>query len=194
MFPIHSKKNSVKTDLIYITWPLLLSLSSFPLWLAPLKAKELFPGPVYAFAFGPHTWIFVQCLSIKMYIGLHKIPIILNGQLKCQSTTKIWALFNQCNMQYAGHRSITVSFCSTLQVLFALFAPYSPISLGYKMIWYSVHISVCQYCVFRCLWVGCGLVAKVTAHLSSCGNVTAPTQCSWWSFKTLSRSFFVSTI
>lgn len=156
-FPIHSKKNSVKTELIHVTWPLLLSLSPFPLWLAPLKAKELFPGPVYAFAFGPHTWIFVQCLSIKMYIGLHKIPIILNGQLKCQSTTKIWALFNQCNMQYAGHRSITVSFCSTLHALFALFAPYSPISLGYKMI-FSPRISLSILCfqvLVGRLWLGC---------------------------------------
>lgn len=139
-FPIHSKNSS-----------------SFPLWLAPLKAKELFPGPVYAFAFGPHTWIFVQCLSIKMYIGLHKIPIILNGQLKCQSTTKIWALFNQCNMQHAGHRSITVSFCSTLHALFALFAPYSPISLGYKMI-FSPRISLSILCfqvLVGRLWLGC---------------------------------------
>ena len=83
--------------------------------------------------------------------------IILNGQLKCQSTTKIWALFNQCNMQYAGHRSITVSFCSTLHTLFALFAPYSPISLGYKMI-FSPRISLSILCfqvLVGRLWLGC---------------------------------------
>ena len=172
-FPIHSKNSS-----------------SFPLWLAPLKAKELFPGPVYAFAFGPHTWIFVQCLSIKMYIGLHKIPIILNGQLKCQSTTKIWALFNQCNMLGTG---VLPCPFAPLYILCLLCLLLTLPSLWVTK-WYSVHISVCQYCVFRCLWVGCGLVAKVTAHLSSCGNFTAPTQCRWWSFKTLSRSFSVSTI